>query len=80
MYPFGLRHPPFHLGINSEGRLTIRGCWRGFPKVTGHYGFGELARLLGQDALGPSQNVPVLGLDADEVWTVGVRVARLINR
>lgn len=80
VYPFGLRHPPFHFGINSDGRLTIRGCWRGFPKVSGHYGFGELARLLGQDELGPSQNVTVDGLDAGEVWSVGVRVARAINR
>lgn len=80
VYPFGLRHPPFHFGINSDGRLTIRGCWRGFPKVTSHYGFGELARLLGQDELGPSQNVPVYGLVADEVWKVGVRVARAVNR
>lgn len=80
VYPFGLRHPPFHFGINSDGRLTIRGCWRGFPKVAGHYGFGELARLLRQDEFGPSQNVPVLGLVAEEVWKVGVRVARAINR
>ncbi|WP_395307512.1 hypothetical protein V4U86_19105 [Mycobacterium sp. AMU20-3851] len=80
VYPFGLRHPPFRLGINSEGQLTIRGCWRGFPKVTGHFGFGDLARLLGQDELGPAQNVPVKGLDAEEVWNVAVKVARAINR
>lgn len=79
IYPYGLRHPPFQLAISSRGELTIRGCWRGFPKVRGHAGFAELAAMLDQDEGGAARFVPVAGLDPDALWEVGVKVARAIN-
>ena len=78
VYPFGRRHPPFKFFVR-EGSLMIAGCWRGFPKVTGHPGFAELASMLDLDENGPASAVPVAGLDVDEVWEVGETVSRAIN-
>lgn len=79
VYPYRLRHPPFQLLIDGDGRLTIRGNWRNFPKVVGHPGFAELAEMLGQDERGPASSVRVEGLDAEELWDVAEVTARTIN-
>ncbi|SEH47781.1 hypothetical protein SAMN04489835_0267 [Mycolicibacterium rutilum] len=79
VYPFGRRFPPFKFSI-KDGRLMISGCWKGNFKVSGHPGFAEIATLLGQDESGPAKAVPVAGLDPDEVWQIGDRVSRAINR
>ncbi|MDP1820905.1 MAG: hypothetical protein Q8K58_13590 [Acidimicrobiales bacterium] len=75
----GLRYPPFQLWINAAGSLTIAGNWQNFPKLTGHAGFAELARFLGQDENGPARFVPVAGIDPDELWVIAQRAARAIN-
>lgn len=79
VYPFGRRFPPFKFSI-KDGRLMISGCWKGNFKISGHPGFAEIATLLGQDESGPARSVPVAGLDPDEVWEIGDRVSRAINR
>ena len=78
VYPFGRRHPPFKFAIR-QGQLMISGCWTTFPKVKGHPGFAPLAAMLELDEKGPASDVPVVGLDADEVWEVGERVSQAIN-
>lgn len=78
VYPFGRRHPPYKFTIR-QGQLMISGCWTKFPSVKGHSGFGELAAMLDLDEKGPETAVPVVGLDADEVWQVGERVSQAIN-
>lgn len=79
LYPFGLRHPPFQLVLDASNRLNVRGNWRGFPRVAGHAGFTEMAALLGQHQSGPSRNVLVEGLDADALWDIAEKTARVIN-
>ena len=79
IYPFRLRHPPFQLLFDASGRLNIRCNWRTFPRVAGHAGFAELAALLGQHQSGPTSSVRVDGLDADALWDVAERTARVIN-
>lgn len=78
VYPFSRRHPPFKFSVR-EGRLMISGCWTTFPKVKGHPGFAPLASILDLDEKGPASDVPVAGLDADEVWQVGEMVSQAIN-
>lgn len=78
VYPFGRRHPPFKFSIR-QGQLMISGCWTRFPKVLGHSGFAPLASMLDLDEKGPASDVPVAGLDADEVWGVGEKVSQAIN-
>jgi transcriptional regulator with XRE-family HTH domain len=79
LHPFRLPQPPFQLLLDAAGRLTVRGNWRTFSKVAGHAGFAELAAMLGQDESGPASSVPVEGLDADALWDVAERTARVIN-
>jgi hypothetical protein len=78
VYPFGRRHPPFKFSIR-QGQLMISGCWTRFPRVVGHPGFAPLASMLDLDEKGPASDVPVTGLDADEVWEVGEKVSKAIN-
>jgi len=78
VYPFGRRHPPYKFSIR-QGQLMIAGCWTKFPKVAGHPGFAVLASMLDLDEKGPAPDVPVAGLDADEVWKVGEKVSQAIN-
>lgn len=78
VYPFGRRHPPFKFSIR-QGQLMISGCWTKFPKVMGHPGFAPLAAMLGLDEKGSAPDVPVAGLDADEIWAVGETVSQAIN-
>ena len=78
-YLLGLRHPPFALSLNADGRLTVKGNWQGFPKVAGHTAFAELAAMLRQRESGPARYVPVENLDPDALWNVAERVARAIN-
>ena len=75
----GLNYPPFQLAMNSAGRLTIKGTWRGFREIAGHPGFAELAEMLGQNESGPTRFVPVADLDPDALWNVAERAARAIN-
>ena len=79
LYPFRLRHPPFQFLLDAEDRLTVRGNWRIFPKVAGQDGFAELAEMFGQHQGGPASSVRVEDLDADNLWDVAERTARLIN-
>jgi hypothetical protein len=78
VYPFGRRHPPYKFSIR-QGQLMISGCWTKFPSVAGHPGFADLASMLDLDEKGSAPDVPVAGLDADEVWEVGERVSQAIN-
>lgn len=78
VYPFGRRHPPFKFSIR-QGQLMISGCWTKFPAVKGHPGFADLAAMLALDEKGSAPDVPVSGLDAEEVWAVGERVSQAIN-
>ncbi len=78
VYPFGRRHPPFKFSIR-QGQLMIAGCWTKFPKVANHPGFAPLAAMLDLDEAGSAPDVPVAGLDADEVWAVGDKVSQAIN-
>lgn len=45
----------------------------------GHPGFAPLASMLDLDENGPASDVPVAGLDPDEVWEVGEKVSQAIN-
>ena len=78
VYPFGRRYPPFKFAIR-DGQLLIAGCWTGFPKVRNHRGFADLAAMLQLSEQGPASLVPVFGLDADEVWSIGEQVSAAIN-
>lgn len=78
VYPFGRRHPPFKFSIR-QGQLMISGCWTKFKDVVGHAGFAPLAAMLDLDEKGPASDVPVAGLDADEVWEVGEKVSQAVN-
>ncbi|MGZ5395520.1 MAG: hypothetical protein ACXWZI_08065 [Mycobacterium sp.] len=42
-------------------------------------GFAELAEMLGQHESGPTRFVPVADLDADVLWNVAEKTARVIN-
>lgn len=75
LYPYGLWNATFKLAINAAGRLTIAGCWRGFPKVSGHKGFAELAAMLGQQESDSATFVTLTGLDPDDVWRVALQTA-----
>ena len=75
----GLRYPPFALGINAAGRLTIKGTWQGFKETAGHPGFAELAEMLGQHETGPARYVQVDDLDPDALWDVAEQTVRGIN-
>lgn len=81
VYPFGRRYSPFKFSVES-GRLMISGCWRSYRESTGkkeHPGFAPVARMLGQTEHGTASEVPVTGLDADEVWKVGEAVSQAVN-
>jgi hypothetical protein len=78
VYPFGRRHPPFKFSIR-QGQLMISGCWTKFPSVANHPGFADLASVLDLDEKGSAPDVPVAGLDADEIWEIGEKVSRAIN-
>lgn len=78
VYPFGRRYPPYKLSIR-QGQLMISGCWTRFPGVTNHPGFAPLAALLDLDEKGSAPDVPVAGLDPEEVWQVGETVSQAIN-
>ncbi len=78
VYPFGRRFPPFKFSVR-KGQLMISGCWTRFDDVVGHAGFAPLASMLDLDENGPASDVPVAGLDPDEVWEVGEKVSQAIN-
>ena len=74
-----LRHPPFALGINAAGRLTIKGTWQGFKETAGHSGFADLAAMLGQHQDGPARFVQIDGIDPDVLWDAAEAAAQEIN-
>lgn len=78
VYPFGRRFPPFKFSVR-KGQLMISGCWTRFDDIVGHPGFAPLASMLDLDENGPASDVPVAGLDPDEVWEVGEKVSQAIN-
>jgi hypothetical protein len=80
LHPHGLRYAPLQLWVNTKGRLTLFGNWTNWSTVTGHDGFADLARLLGQDHhSGRSRSVQAEAYDRDAVWAEVLKCAEAVN-